>query len=194
VELALQAVVYIGTGLAALAYLRAAAARRGVTLADIGLTARGTLVGNIGYGIAGYCAILPLLLALRALAQLLFRHLPNTAPNPIMPLIVAERDLAWRLVIFVLVALAAPFFEELFFRGALFAGLRSRWGWVASSIVSALLFAVVHPPQDWLPIVGLGLGFAAMREMRQSLVPSITAHLLQNSITFFSLSMLFQSG
>jgi hypothetical protein len=122
-----------------------------VTLADIGLTARGTLVGNIGYGIAGYCAILPLLLALRALAQLLFRHLPNTAPNPIMPLIVAERDLAWRLVIFVLVALAAPFFEELFFRGALFAGLRSRWGWVASSIVSALLFAVVHPPQDWLP-------------------------------------------
>ena len=108
-----------------------------------------------------------------------------------MPLIAAEQDVVGRAIIFVMVALAAPFFEELFFRGALFSGLRTRWGWVASALVSGAIFAIAHPPQDWLPIFGLGFGLAAMREMRQSLVPCITAHLIQNALAYLFLTTLF---
>jgi membrane protease YdiL (CAAX protease family) len=190
-EVMLVAALQIGTGLAAVAYLAAKARRRGVTLADLGLSPRGALWANIGYGLAGYCAILPLLLALRFLAQLVFRHIPNTAPNPIMPLMVADRDIAGRLIIFVMVAVAAPFFEELFFRGALFSGLRARWGWLAAALASAAIFAVAHPPQDWLPILGLGFGLATLREMRQSLVPGMTAHLIQNTLAYLFLTTLF---
>ena len=189
--LLLSATVQIGTGLAALGYLWAWARRQGVTLADIGLTSRGALLANVGYGMAAYAATLPAVLLLRKVSELIFRNIPNTTPNPIMPLITSERDLTGRLVIFVMVALAAPLFEEIFFRGALFGGLRARYPWVISAVISSALFAVVHPAQDWLPIFGLGFGLATMREMRQSLVPCITAHLLQNTATFLLISSLF---
>lgn len=191
---ALQAIIYAGTGLGAVAYLAAKARRRGVTLADIGLrSVGGRGAADIGYGILGYCATLPLTLGLGLLARLIFRHNPNTSPNPVLPLITAERDWQWRLVIFLLVAVGAPLFEELFFRGALLSGLRTRFGWVVSAAISAFAFAVVHPVQDWLPIFGLGIAFGTMREMRQSLIPGMVAHCLQNSFAFFALSTLFRN-
>lgn len=187
----LNAALQLGTGVVALLYLASKARRRGVRLGDIGLTTRGALWANIGYGIAGYAATLPLVVALGWVAQIIFQHFPNTAPNPIMPLIASERDLAGRLIIFGMVAVAAPFFEELFFRGALFSGLRLRWGWVPAAVLASTVFALAHPPQDWLPIFGLGFGLATLREMRQSLVPAITAHLIQNTAAFVFLATLF---
>ncbi len=184
----------LGTGFIAMAYFQAKARGRGVSLASIGLTARGALFANIGYGVAGYLAMLPLVFALRLISQVIFRHIPNTAPNPIMPLMASEQDMASRLLIFGMVAVAAPFFEELFFRGALFGGLRTRWGWVVCAVISGVLFAVVHPPQDWLPIFGLGFGLATMREMRQSLVPCFIAHGIQNTGAFLLLSALFSDN
>jgi membrane protease YdiL (CAAX protease family) len=160
--------------------------------AEIGLTAN-NLIGNVFYGIAGYCAALPLVLGLGALSRLLFKDNPNTAPNIALPLISSEQTISGQIVLFILVAMNAPIFEELFFRGALFSGLRQRFGWVVGVFVSSVLFAVVHPMQDWLPIFGLGVAFAIMREMRQSLVPSMVAHFLQNALTFFTLSSLFRN-
>ena len=78
-----------------------------------------------------------------------------------------------------------------FFRGVLYTGLRARWGVAASIIVSAALFAIGHPVQDWLPIFGLGVAFAALRECRQSIVPGMVAHFLQNGLVFLTLSALF---
>lgn len=191
--LATHVIVYIGTGIFALAYLWGRIRMRGATLGDIGLRTGGNrLFADIGYGVAGYCATLPFFFALAFIARMIFQHSPNTSPNPILPLITADRDWTYRLTIFVLAAIAAPLFEELFFRGALYSGLRTRLGWVYSALLSAAFFAIVHPVQDWLPIFGLGVSFAVMREMRQSLVPSMTAHFVQNSLAFISLSTLFQ--
>lgn len=160
-------------------------------LAEIGLTTNGRLIGNIIYGVLGYCAALPLVAGLSTLARLIFQNNPNTAPNLALPLISSEKELAGRIVLFLLVAVSAPLFEEIFFRGTLYSGLRARFGWVPGVFLSAILFAVVHPMQDWLPIFGLGVVFATMREMRQSIVPCMVAHFLQNSLTFFTLTNLF---
>ncbi|MES2463569.1 MAG: type II CAAX endopeptidase family protein [Armatimonadota bacterium] len=191
--LTLYASIQAGTGLAALLYLWRTAQKRGVTLADIGLRAPRGLLSEIGYGIAGYCAVLPVVISLGLLSRLIFEHDQTRTPNPIMPLMAAEQDPLRRVVIFLMVAVGAPLFEEIFFRGALFSGLRTRYGWVLSAAISGIVFAIAHPPQDWLPIFGLGFAFATMREMRQSLAPTITAHFLQNTLAFIGTSLLFGS-
>lgn len=191
-QTAIAAVLQFGTGVGAAMYLRARVrGGGGRSLADVGLGTNGALWANLGYGVAGYLATLPLVLALGSLSQVIFRHFPNTSPNPILPLLSAEQSPSGRLLIFAMVAVGAPVFEELFFRGALWSGLRARYGAVASVFGSAALFALVHPPSNWLPIFGLGIGLAVMRELRQSLIPCITAHLIQNSFTFILLSVLF---
>jgi len=193
-QIGFGASVQFFAGLVAVGYLVLKARRRGVTLADIGLTTRGRLLGNLAYGVAGYLATLPLLIAAALISQAIFKHFPNTTPNPMLPLMAEEASVPGRLLIFLMVAGGAPFFEEVFFRGALFGGLRARFGWVVSAGVSALLFAVVHPPNSWLPIAALGVGLATMREMRQSLIPCFVAHALQNTSAFIVLSLLTSGG
>jgi hypothetical protein len=188
----LNAALQFFAGCAAIAYLAFRARQAGAPLADVGLSTRGRLWGNVAYGLAGYLACLPLVMALGKVSELIFKHFPNTTPNPILPLLVSENGGAGRLLIFTMVAIGAPFFEELFFRGALFTGLRTRWGWGVSVLVCGLAFALVHPPVNWLPIFGLGCVLSTMREMRQSLVPCFVAHFLQNAVVFASLFLLFR--
>lgn len=191
--LILQTVVYVGTGFLSVAYLVATARGRNTRLSDTGWNVGQGLGKEIGFGVLGFFATLPFTFALGQLSRLIFRHQQNLTPNPVLPLIVGENELWGRVVIFLLAAVAAPLFEELFFRGALFSGLRTRFGRMPSILLSAVLFAIVHPINDWLPIIGLGIVFAVLRESRQSLVPSITAHFLQNAQSFVFLMLLVGS-
>lgn len=190
--LALSVVGYLAPALLAIAYLTVTARREGATLAGIGLTKR-NWGKNILYGIAGYCASLPFTLILALITRAIFRDNPDVTPNPIMPLITAERDFGGRFILFLLVAVAAPLVEEIFFRGVLQTGLRQRFGVTWAILLSALVFAIGHPLQDWIPIFGLGVAFAILRELRQSLVPGMVAHFLQNSMTFVALTTLFSN-
>lgn len=183
----------VGVGLGAAWYVARAARRRAATLTDLGLTTRGDLLGNVAYGVAGYMAGMPLMLLMGWISQKVFHDSTTTTPNPVIPLMVGERDPLGRFFIFVLASICAPIFEEFFFRGVLFTGLRTRFRWVPAALISAVCFAVMHPIQDWLPIVTLGFTLATLREMRQSLVPGMVAHFLQNTLTFLMLSSLFQS-
>jgi len=185
-QLALQG----GTGLAAMAYLAVKAKRQGATLATIGWSKR-DLGLNVLYGVAGYAATLPLSLLLGYIAHALFHNNANTTPNPVLPLLAAPGAFWERGVIFLMAAGCAPLFEEFFFRGALLTGLRQRFGSALGLVFSAVAFAVVHPTQDWIPIFGLGMSFGLMRHLRQSLVPGMVAHFLQNSLAFLMLTALF---
>jgi membrane protease YdiL (CAAX protease family) len=191
--LAVVSTLYVFTGVGAAVYLWAKARRRGASFADIGLRSPGGLLGDIGYGVLGYCAALPLVVALGWLSRLIFhdRLGATSTPNPILPMIAGERDPTGRVVIYLLVAVAAPVLEELFFRGALFTALRTRFPWALSALISGALFAMVHPVQDWPQILGLGFALATLREMRQSLVPGMVAHCLQNSLAFVTMSLIF---
>jgi membrane protease YdiL (CAAX protease family) len=187
----LMAAAQIGSGLLGIGYLAWRVRRGGGTLVDVGATTRTGGLADLGYGIAGYCAALPLMLAASLLARLIFHDGGiATAPNPMLPLLAGERDLLNRVLLALMATIAAPAFEEFFFRGALFTALRARLRWVPSALISATVFACMHPVRDWLPILVLGFAFATMREMRQSLVPGLVAHALQNTLAYIGLSAL----
>ncbi|MCK6628931.1 MAG: CPBP family intramembrane metalloprotease [Anaerolineae bacterium] len=91
------------------------------------------------------------------------------------------------LVLFFGGAIVAPFVEEVFFRGFVFAGWRGQWGWPRAALASAFLFALVHVmPTSLLPIFILGLIFAFLYQSSGSIWPAILMHMLTNSVALFS--------
>jgi membrane protease YdiL (CAAX protease family) len=74
-------------------------------------------------------------------------------------------------------ALAGPFAEELFFRGALFTALRPHATAAATVGTTGLLFTLLHPePRHWLPILALSLVLGYVRAESGSLWPALGVH------------------
>lgn len=87
-----------------------------------------------------------------------------------------------RMLCLLLAAGFAPFFEEIFFRGALQRYLRGHLGFVASALIGGVIFAALHP-QGWMGIPALaamGIGFSLLREWRDSLIAPMVAHAINN--------------
>lgn len=79
----------------------------------------------------------------------------------------------------------APIAEESFFRGFLFAGLRSRWSLVPAAVVSGLIFGLVHAPTGITTVVPLAvLGFALcwLYDRTGSIWPCVVAHAINNGL------------
>jgi len=89
------------------------------------------------------------------------------------------------IVLFVILAVVlAPFFEEIFFRGFLFRGFSSSWGWVAGACASAAVFAIAHLQLDvFVPLFALGLALAWVYKRTGSLWTSIAFHALFNGLS-----------
>jgi membrane protease YdiL (CAAX protease family)/Pyruvate/2-oxoacid:ferredoxin oxidoreductase delta subunit len=83
----------------------------------------------------------------------------------------------------VLVAIAAPFVEELAFRGIILAAVGSRWGMWPAIAISSVLFAVYHA-SVWLffPMLVLGAALGWVAWTRRSLWPAIALHVLYNAL------------
>ncbi|WP_447968584.1 CPBP family intramembrane glutamic endopeptidase [Nitrospira sp. M1] len=97
-------------------------------------------------------------------------------------------------ILFVEVVVLAPIFEEIIFRGIVYASLRRRFGWTLSAVLSAAIFAIVHG----YGIVGLlavgwsGFLWAWAYEKTGSLLPGIAAHALNNFVFMASLLVVFR--
>jgi membrane protease YdiL (CAAX protease family) len=90
--------------------------------------------------------------------------------------------------------LFAPFFEEIVFRGLLFATLRRRFGFVGSAVVSALIFAIAHG-YGWVGLVSVlwsGVLWAWSYERTKSLVPGMLAHAFVNLLASLGLLLLMR--
>jgi Predicted metal-dependent membrane protease len=84
-------------------------------------------------------------------------------------------------------AFVAPFTEELFFRGFVFAGLQTRYDWKIAAAISSLLFAIAHLELTFLlPAFLLGFLFAYLYHRSHSIWPGIIMHV---SINTFGLGM-----
>lgn len=89
-----------------------------------------------------------------------------------------------------LALIVAPITEELFYRGLLFRSIRDRHGFWPGSLVSALVFGLVHyVPAPWQDAVLLqsvmvftGFGLSLIYERRGSLIADIAAHMGFNTI------------
>lgn len=86
----------------------------------------------------------------------------------------------------------APLFEEIAFRGLLFAALRSRMGFAGAAISSSLLFGAVHlyGPAGLIGVTWLGVVFCWVYERTRSLWPCILLHALHNHVALSILVLL----
>lgn len=145
---------------------------------------------DILWGMLGYAAALPILLIASLLSQIASRYIP-TPSNPIVPLFLQSDTILQRLLLFGLTIVAAPFFEEMFFRGVLFHSFQAKWGVRLGLILSAVVFASVHPlPLGFLPIFVLGYVLATLLYRRGSLLPCMVMHAMNNSVAFLALLIL----
>jgi membrane protease YdiL (CAAX protease family) len=90
--------------------------------------------------------------------------------------------------------LAAPFFEEIVFRGLLFATFRRRFGVVAAALGSSLIFAVAHG-YGWAGLFSVlwsGALWAWSYERTRSLVPGMLAHAAVNLLASLGLLLLLR--
>ncbi len=151
---------------------------------------------EIGAGCVGYLGVLAiasigvfLTLALSFAVEAI-GGVDGTGPSPgsagpeIHPIVgwIYSGDLGLRLACLFLAAGFAPFFEELFFRGALYRHLRGRLRFFPAALVSSLIFAALHPQGLYgIPaLAAMGVGFSLLREWRDSLVAPMTAHAINN--------------
>jgi membrane protease YdiL (CAAX protease family) len=171
---------------------------RGRTLAEIGLHGR-QFGQNVIWGTAGYVATGPLLFAAALVTESLTRRFfPSVTPpyHPIQGLMLASPGPWVRAGLFALAAVGAPLFEEIFFRGALHGALRRRFGGLAGALLSAAVFAILHPqlPLGFIPIFLLGLSFSLLYEWRGSLVPGMVMHACNNGVIFLLMTAMFPAG
>jgi membrane protease YdiL (CAAX protease family) len=140
----------------------------------------GAFSGILIFALAAF-AILPAL-------TVIITALSGGPPDPISQPVVPEDPGAVEVAVSAFVVLVgAPVGEEIFFRGFLYGGLRSRFGFWASGAISAVLFAVFHAQFNSLlvPLMFfVGLAFAFLYERRGSLAATISAHAAFNLVGF----------
>ncbi|HEY9846224.1 MAG TPA: type II CAAX endopeptidase family protein, partial [Candidatus Caenarcaniphilales bacterium] len=146
--------------------------------------------GNwIGWGLGGYLAALPLVTGVSLINQRLLQN--QGGGNPLLEIILQSRDTLTISVLFLMVAVFAPFFEETLFRGFLLPSLTRYlpvWGAI---LTSGFLFAVAHLNlSDILPLTILGviLGFVYLRS--RNLLASMLLHSIWNTGSFLGLLIL----
>lgn len=83
------------------------------------------------------------------------------------------------------IALAAPIFEELLFRGYTYSGWIQKLGFPLTALASTVLFTVCHFHYGWVALLSvflLGLMLAALRWKTGSVYPCIGVHIVYNLI------------
>lgn len=88
----------------------------------------------------------------------------------------------------------APIFEELAFRGLLYAILRRRFQFLPAALISASIFAVAHG-YGWIGFISVfwsGILWAWIYEKTGSLIPGIIAHALNNLLVCASVMALLR--
>ena len=90
-------------------------------------------------------------------------------------------------------AIVAPIAEETFFRGFVIGGLRRRFGAAGALVLSAVFFALLHPPLTIFPVIFvLGLLLGLLFLQTGSLYPGMLMHAMFNTVGF--LAQVFLSG
>ncbi len=172
--------------------------RYGLPASRLGLRGEGW-VGGTALGIAATAVSIPLSYAGEELAVYLIGLVEGRAAaaarataehltDPLLPIVqslTTALPAAWLAVLLVVIV---PIGEEVFFRGIVYGGLRTRWGAGAAAVVSAAFFAVAHfQLVHGLPIFVLGLLLAYLYERTRSLVAAVVTHALNNAVALVAI-------
>ncbi|MBM7789227.1 CPBP family intramembrane glutamic endopeptidase [Tenggerimyces flavus] len=162
--------------------LLVARARGNGVRADLHLTFRWV---DLGIGILGAVVVF----ACAAAFVVIYAGITGTQPTSTVGTVATNASAPWQVYFLAVIAVLAPFVEELHFRGMWWSALRRRGlhRWL-TLLVTALLFAVVHLEPTRVALLfaaGLVLGFVRMQTDR--LGPAIVVHLIMNAIAALSL-------
>ena len=92
------------------------------------------------------------------------------------------------IVTYLVVAFTPAICEELFFRGFVFAGFKSRYRAATAIVLSAVMFGAYHTSLvRFLPTTILGIAFAYMLYFSGSLIPSMICHCANNALYVFEM-------
>lgn len=139
---------------------------------------------KIKLGIATYITIMPILVLLIVFLGNLAQRLNYQPPlHPLVNIILEEKNIFFLIFLFLLGAVIGPIIEEIFFRGFAYPAIKKKTGIFFSIIITATFFAALHQNLfAFLPIFFLGAVLAYIYEKSDSLIPSITVHILHNSL------------
>ena len=159
------------------------AAKRGISLTDLGFR-RPTRWSLLPAAWIGAYAVLALYGALLLVPEALGLDVSVLREGNPPPVGAGAGPVAVLLAAVAVIA-AAPLGEELFFRGLLYRGLRSRTRMLPALALSGLLFGLFHVNVGVLvPFTGIGMLFAWCVERSGSLWTSVGAHAAFNSLAF----------
>lgn len=152
-----------------------------ISLKAIGISGENLGI-HVGWGVAGAIANLPIAYLLLVVGSQVFRGLP--APEHPSTIQLSEASSPWVVLQLTFAAcVAAPFIEEIMFRGTLFPALASVlrspiWAGVISSVV----FAAIHPTgiPVWPALAAVGGMSCFLSYQTRSLVPSMVMHATHN--------------
>ena len=158
--------------------------------ASIGLRAGGLLqfgkeflLGPLVY-FTSLSALILLLFAYSAVLSKLHVN-PVEGAHPIVPIITSSKNGSTIVLAVLMAVVIAPFVEEIMFRGVLYSWLRSFCSPLVSMLLSAILFAGLHPQGviGLVPLTAIGFILAFVREWRGSLIACMTTHACFNGVT-----------
>ena len=138
---------------------------------------------EMGCGLLAYLASMPMLAVGLALTLVFTRFAEQPPHHPIVDWL-QEAGSGGIAVVVILAVLWAPLVEESLFRGALYHYFRGRLGIFGSVFVVSLAFAAIHPQGlAGIPfLTSLAAALALTREWRDSIVASVTLHMVHNGL------------
>lgn len=145
---------------------------------------------SLGAAVLAYLGYLGLNYVILRISQIVGQGLPGFGEQqPILPLFGDDRYSV--IIAIVVIVVIAPIIEEMFFRGYILQTLLKKNTAFSASIITALIFAVVHFDfQSIIPIFILGLILNWLFLKFKSIWPSIFFHVLNNLITLLILIFL----
>jgi uncharacterized protein len=144
------------------------------------------------WGLAGYFSALPLVVVVSLVNQRLLQN--HGGGNPILEIILGSHDRLTIGILWFMVAVLAPVFEETLFRGFFLTSLTRYFPTWSAIALSGSLFAIAHlNAADILPLTVLGmvLGYIYLRS--GNLLASMLLHGIWNSASFLGLLLLSSS-
>ncbi len=148
-----------------------------------------SLKDAIIYGIKGWLTIIPFVLLISVIMNILIDN--QNGSNPLLEIVLNNKNYFSFIILFVTTTLLAPFFEEIIFRGVLLPTLSRDFGIIWGIIVSAFIFALAHLSiGEMPPLFVLGIGLGITRIASGSLLSSVIMHSMWNGLTFLNLFLL----
>lgn len=121
----------------------------------------------------------------QSLEQLVTHYFPVPASELLSrSLLFSSGSVARVVALLLVVGCVGPLVEELFFRGALFGGVRRAESVGGAVVLSSVAFALSHLEwRNWLPLLVVAFALGYLRAVSGSLLPCLALHVGFNTVT-----------